>query len=373
MSAFEKLTSPIEFGEIDATNRIFMAPLTRSRSKQPGDIPWELNAEYYCQRAGSGLIISEATQVSPQGKGYAFTPGIHSDEQIKGWKQVTDAVHEAGGRIFLQLWHVGRISHNDLQPNGEAPVAPSAIAAKSQTYTSASSGMVPTSTPRALDTSEIPGIVEQFRIGAQNAKKAGFDGVEIHGANGYLLDQFTRDGANKRTDSYGGSIENRIRLPLKVARAVAEVWGPGRVGYRVSPLNPFNDLTDSTPFETFSALAEGLGKLKLAYLHSVESMGGPRSAEDERVALELRTRFKNAGGRIYVANGGLTPEQADERLAKGLADAVAFGTLFISNPDLPARIDRGGPYNEADQSTFYGGTEKGYTDYPSLEEASASA
>ena len=374
MSAFERLTSPIEFGEIAAPSRIFMAPLTRSRSKQPGDIPWQLNAEYYRQRAGAGLIISEATQVSPQGKGYAYTPGIHSEDQINGWKQVTDAVHEAGGRIFLQLWHVGRSSHNDLQPGGEAPVAPSAIAAKTQTYTSAESGMVPTSLPRALETNEIPGIVEQFRIGAENAKKAGFDGVEIHGANGYLLDQFTRDGTNKRTDNYGGSIENRIRLPLEVAKAVADVWGPGRVGYRVSPLGQFNDLTDSTPFETFGALAEGLGKLKLAYLHNVEAFGGvSRDDEAERVIAEVRDRFKNAGGRIYVSNGGLEPEEAEERLAKGLADAVAFGTLFISNPDLPARIERGGPYNEADQSTYYGGSEKGYTDYPSLEEASASA
>ncbi len=374
MSAFENLTSPIEFGEIAAPSRIFMAPLTRSRSKQPGDIPWELNAEYYRQRAGAGLIIAEATQVSPQGKGYAFTPGIHSAEQIAGWKQVTDAVHEAGGRIFLQLWHVGRISHNDLQPGGQAPVAPSAIAAKSQTYTSAESGMVPTSTPRALEIDEIPGIIEQFRVGAQNAKNAGFDGVEIHGANGYLLDQFTRDGSNKRTDRYGGSIENRIRLPLEVAKAVAEVWGPGRVGYRVSPLGQFNDQSDSTPLETFGALAEGLGKLKLAYVHNVESFGGsPRDDQAERVIAEVRSRFKAAGGGISISNGGLTPAQAEERLAKGLADAVAFGTLFIANPDLPERIERGGPYNEADRSTFYGGTQKGYTDYLSLEEASASA
>ena len=374
MSAFESLTSPIEFGEIAAPNRVFMAPLTRSRSKQPGDIPWELNAEYYRQRAGAGLIISEATQVSPQGKGYAFTPGIHSEEQIKGWKQVTDAVHDAGGRIFLQLWHVGRISHNDLQPGGEAPVAPSVIAAKSQTFTSAESGMVPTSLPRALETDEILGIVQQFRIGAQNAKQAGFDGVEIHGANGYLLDQFTRDGTNKRTDDYGGSIENRIRLPLEVAKAVAEVWGPGRVGYRVSPLGQFNDISDSTPFETFGALAEGLSKLGLAYLHNVEAFAGTRRDDEaERVIEEVRTRFKNTGGQIYISNGGLTPAQADERLAKGVADAVAFGKLFIANPDLPARIEQGGPYNEPDQSTFYGGAEKGYTDYPSLEEASASA
>lgn len=373
MSAHSKLLSPIRFGDIAAPNRVFMAPLTRSRSMQPGDIPWALNAEYYRQRAGAGLIISEATQVSPQGKGYAFTPGIHSDEQVAGWKLVTDAVHKAGGRIFLQLWHVGRISHNDLQPGGAAPVAPSAIAAKSQTYTSAESGMVPTSVPRALETDELPGIVEQFRNGAANAKRAGFDGVEIHGANGYLLDQFTRDGTNKRTDSYGGPIENRIRLPLEVAKAVAEVWGPGRVGYRISPLGQFNDLADSTPKETFGALAEGLGKLRLAYLHNVEAFAGtPRNAAAERVIEEVRTRFKRAGGGIYIANGMLTPAEAEPRLTRGLADAVAFGTLFISNPDLPARIERAGPYNEADQSTFYGGTERGYTDYPSLKEAGAS-
>ena len=234
--------------------------------------------------------------------------------------------------------------------------------------------MVPTSLPRALETDEIPGIVEQFRIGAQNAKQAGFDGVEIHGANGYLLDQFTRDGTNKRTDDYGGSIENRIRLPLEVAKAVAEVWGPGRVGYRVSPLGQFNDISDSTPFETFGALAEGLSKLGLAYLHNVEAFAGTRRDDEaERVIEEVRTRFKNTGGQIYISNGGLTPAQADERLAKGVADAVAFGKLFIANPDLPARIEQGGPYNEPDQSTFYGGAEKGYTDYPSLEEASASA
>ena len=373
MSAQQQLFTPVRFGEITAPNRVFMAPLTRSRSKQPGDIPWELNAEYYRQRAGAGLIVSEATQVSPQGKGYAFTPGIHSDEQVAGWKLVTGAVHQAGGRIFLQLWHVGRISHTDLQPGRASPVAPSAIAAKSQTYTSAESGMVPTSLPRALETGEIPGIVEQFRIGAQNAKRAGFDGVEIHGANGYLLDQFTRDGTNARTDRYGGRIENRIRFPLEVARAVTEVWGPARVGYRVSPLGQFNDLADSTPKDTFGALAEGLGTLGLAYLHNVEAFAGsPRDAHAERVIEEVRTRFQRAGGGIYIANGNTTPAEAEARLASGLADAVAFGTLFISNPDLPARIARGGPYAKSDHSTYYGGTAKGYTDYPSLAGAGAS-
>lgn len=366
------LLSPITFGAIEAPNRVFMAPLTRSRAKQPGDVPQDMNVEYYRQRAGAGLIVSEATQISPQGKGYAFTPGIHSDEQIEGWKKVTGAVHEAGGRIFLQLWHVGRISHTDLQPEGQAPVAPSAIRAEGQTYTSKESGMVQVSEPRALETDEIPGIVEQYRTAAENAKKAGFDGVELHGANGYLLDQFTRDGSNKRTDDYGGSVTNRIRLPIEVTKAVVEVFGAGRVGYRVSPLGGFNSMSDSNPAETFGALATELGKLGLAYIHAVEAFGGQeRDAENERVHGLVRENFKKAGGAIYIGNGGLSPEDAEGRIADGKADAVAFGTLFISNPDLPTRIESGGPYAEADQSTFYGGDEKGYTDYPALEEASA--
>jgi N-ethylmaleimide reductase len=371
MSDHTNLTSTITFGDIQAKNRVFMAPLTRARSQQPGDIPWQLNVEYYRQRASAGLIISEATQISQQGKGYAFTPGIHSNEQIAGWKEITDAVHEEGGKIFLQLWHVGRISHNDLQQDGNAPVAPSAIQAETQTFTSADSGMVPVSMPRALETDELPGIVEQFRIGAQNAKKAGFDGVEIHGANGYLLDQFTRDGTNQRTDNYGGSIENRIRLPLEITKAVVDVFGAGRVGYRVSPLGEFNGISDSTPADTFGALAAELGKLGLAYLHGVEAFGGQeRDEENERVHAIVRDNFKNAGGTIYIANGGLTPDDAEQRIAEGKADAVAFGALFISNPDLPERIQQNGPYTEPNQETFYGGTEVGYTDYPALQSVS---
>lgn len=369
MSSHTNLLSTVSFGEIESQNRVFMAPLTRSRSQQPGDIPWELNTGYYRQRASAGLIITEATQISPQGKGYAFTPGIHSDEQIQGWKKITDAVHKEGGKIFLQLWHVGRISHTDLQPDGESPVAPSAIRAESQTYTSKESGMVPVSEPRALDSGELPGIVEQFRIGAENAKKAGFDGVEIHGANGYLLDQFTRDGSNQRTDSYGGSVTNRIRLPLEVTRAVVEVFGAGRVGYRISPLGTFNDINDSNPAETFGELATEFGKLKLAYIHTVEAFAGmTRDDENERVHTIVRENFKNTGGGIYIGNGGLTPEDAEQRISEGKADAVAFGTLYISNPDLPERIAADGPYNDADQSTFYGGDAAGYTDYPALEE-----
>ena len=365
----ERLLSPITAGELELPHRVWMAPLTRSRAEQPGDIPWELNAEYYAQRAdpktGAGLIISEATQVAPTGKGYAFTPGIHSDEQVAGWKKVTDAVHARGGQIALQLWHVGRISHVDLQPDGRKPVAPSAIrAAGVQTITSAESGRVAVSEPRELETDEIPGVIDQFRHGAQLAKDAGFDAVEIHGANGYLLDQFLRSGSNKREDRYGGSLENRLRFCLEVTDAVVGVWGGGRVGYRVAPLGAFNDMRDDDPMETFGALAEKLGERGLAFLHVVEAFGPTeRTDESERVYAACRERFKGAGGGIYVGNGG---QLAEERIAEGLTDAVAFGKLFIANPDLAERMRRGGPYNAWDDSTFYGGTEKGYTDYPSL-------
>ncbi|MEO1585096.1 MAG: alkene reductase [Planctomycetota bacterium] len=372
MPDFPNLLRPITFGDIEAPNRVFMAPLTRSRSKQPGDIPWELNAEYYRQRAGAGLIIAEATQISPQGKGYAFTPGIHSDEQVEGWKMVNNSIHEAGGRIFLQLWHVGRISHTDLQPGGQKPVAPSALRAESQTYTSRDSGMVQVSEPRALETDEIPGVIDQYKHAAESAKAAGFDGVEIHGANGYLLDQFTRDGTNRRSDIFGGAVSNRIRLPLEVAKVVADVWGPGRVGYRISPLGQFNDLSDTTPEETFGALAHGLGELGLAYLHAVEQFGDQqRDDENERVHASIRERFTSAGGSIYIGNGGLTPETAEPRIAEGKADAIAFGKLYISNPDLAERVAQGGPFADWNQQTFYGGTAEGYTDYPSLAEANA--
>lgn len=365
MTDISPLFEPLRAGDLELPNRILMAPLTRSRAGQPGDVPQAMNGIYYAQRASAGLIISEASQVSAQGRGYAFTPGIHTEEQVEGWKGVTRAVHDAGGRIFCQLWHVGRISHTDLQPDGGAPVAPSAIRARSQTYTQKSEGMVPVSEPRALDTEEIPGIVQQFARGAKCAKAAGFDGVEIHGANGYLLDQFTRDGTNKRTDEYGGSIENRCRLPLIVAETVADVWGPGRVGYRVSPTGGFNDMSDSDPIATFSYLASGLGALGLGYIHVAEAFAG--SPRDDAAPQAVREAF----GGVYIANGGYDIELAAERIGRGAADAVAFGELFIANPDLPERIRRGGPFNEPDRSTFYGGTEKGYTDYPALAEVSA--
>jgi N-ethylmaleimide reductase len=357
------LQSPLTLGPLTLPNRVLMAPLTRSRSGQPGDIPRSLNATYYAQRASAGLIISEATQISQQGKGYASTPGIHSAEQIAGWRRVTDAVHDAGGRIFNQLWHVGRISHTDLQPGGGAPVAPSAIRATSQTYTSAGSGFVRVSMPRALETDEIGGIVGQYRDAARNALEAGFDGVEIHGANGYLIDQFTRSGTNRRSDRYGGSLENRLRFPLEVAEAVAGVWGGERVGYRISPTGAFNDMSDDNPGGTFTALATGLGQLGLVYLHVAEAFAG--SPRDEAVMGAIRGAFPG----VYIANGGYTGESGEARLAQGKADAIAFGSLFIANPDLPERLRAGAPLNEPDQSTFYGGDARGYTDYPFVDES----
>lgn len=359
------LFQPLDLGAIHLPHRVLMAPLTRSRSSQPGDIPNDMNAEYYSQRAHAGLIFSEATQVSPQGKGYAFTPGIHSDAQVEGWKKVTHAVHEAGGRILAQLWHVGRISHNELQPGGELPVAPSAIRPEnSKTFISAESGMVDIPTPRALEADELEGIVEQFRQGAQNAKAAGFDGVEVHCANGYLLDQFLKSGSNHRTDQFGGSVENRIRFPLMVVKAVIDVWGKDRVGVRISPTGSFNDMYDDNPIETFSAFAGELDKLGIAFLEAVEDsfQGNHESGRPEEVITALREAFKGP----YIANGNYTPDEARERIGKGQCDAVTFGRMFIANPDLPARIRKDAEFNEPDGATFYGGDQRGYIDYPDL-------
>jgi len=364
----DALFTPIRVGDLDLPNRVVMAPMTRSRSKQPGDVPRELNAEYYEQRASAGVIVTEATWVEPRGKGYAFIPGVETDEQVEGWKLITEAVHEAGGRILLQLWHSGRVSHEALQPGEGRPIAPSAVRAETKTYIDAESGMVDVSEPRALETSEIPGVIDAFRAGAENAKRAGFDGVELHGANGYLLDQFLRSGSNSREDEYGGSVESRARFPLEVAQAVSEVWGAGLVGYRVSPLSGFNDMSDDAPSETFGYLASELGALGLAYIHVVEDSGDGtgRGPLAEPVLATIRERFKEAGGGAYIGNHGYTPEEARERIETGRADLVAFGQLYIANPDLTTRIQRGGPYAEADQDTFYGGDEKGYTDYPTL-------
>ncbi len=355
------LLSPYKLGNLELPNRLVMAPLTRNRAGK-GNVPGSLNATYYAQRASAGLIIAEATQVSPQGQGYPSTPGIHSAEQVEGWKLVTDAVHQQGGRIFLQLWHVGRISHPDLQPDGALPVAPSAIAPKGQASTY--EGMKPFVTPRALEISEIPEIIEQYRQGAKNALQAGFDGVEVHGANGYLLDQFLRDGTNQRTDEYGGSLENRARLLLEVTQAVTEVWGADRVGVRLSPSGTFNDMHDSDPLSTFSYVAQALNRFGLAYLHIIEvNEADLRHGGTEVPTSVLRDRF---AGTLMV-NGGYDWERSNTVLAKGEADLVSFGTLFLANPDLPQRFAANAPLNQADPTTFYGGGEKGYTDYPFLQ------
>ena len=351
------LFSPLSLGKLSLPNRIVMAPLTRNRAGE-GNVPTALNVEYYTQRASAGLIITEASQISPQGVGYPATPGIHSGEQVAGWQRVTDAVHAKGGRIFIQLWHVGRISHPSLQPGNARPVAPSAIRPEGETVTN--QGMQPFETPRALTLEEIPGLVEDYAAAARRAKEAGFDGVEIHSANGYLLDQFLRDGTNARSDSYGGAIENRMRLLEQVVAAVSGVWPANSVGVRLSPENQFNDIRDSQPQETFNAVVDMLSGHQLAYLHVLEGnmAGGERLVDYP----ELRRRF----GGLYMANNGYTRASADRALQQGDADMVAFGTLFIANPDLPERFARGAALNEPDPATFYGGDAAGYTDYPAL-------
>jgi len=346
------LFSPIRIGELELPNRIFMAPLTRARSTA-SRIPNELMAEYYCQRASAGLILSEATVVSPQGIGYADTPGIWSAEQVEGWKKTTQAVHDAGGRIFLQLWHVGRISHPTFL-NGELPVAPSAIAPKGNV--SHIRPETPFVVPRALRRDELAGIVANFRLGAQNALAAGFDGVEIHGANGYLLDQFLQDTSNTRTDDYGGSIENRARLMLEVADAVIGVWGAARVGMHLSPRGDAHDMGDSDPLATFGYVASELGKRKLAFIAARERLGA------DSIGPQLKKLF----GGVYVANEGFDLASGNAALAAGDADAIAFGKLFISNPDLPRRFREGAALNEWNGATFYAPGAAGYTDYLAL-------
>ncbi|WP_374305195.1 alkene reductase [Methylocella sp.] len=359
----EILFSPFTLGDLRLPNRIVMAPLTRSRARKGALAPTALNAEYYRQRASAGFIVSEASQISQEGQGYLDTPGVYADAQVEGWRKVTDAVHGEGGLIFIQLWHVGRISNVSLQPSGAAPVSSSAIAAKAQVYDE--TGFVPTSTPRALETSEIARVVEDYRRAAENARKAGFDGVEIHAANGYLLDQFLRDGVNRRDDEFGGSVENRLRFPLQVVDAVLDVWDRARVGVRVSPVSPFNDIADSAPESVFVPFAEALGARGLAYLHAIEgATGGPRDAAPFDFQ-KLRKSFSGA----YVANNGFTRELAIETLEAGRADLIAFGRPFISNPDLVERLREDAPLNAPDPDTFYGGDAEGYTDYPALSDA----
>lgn len=348
------LFEPLNVGALRLPNRIVMAPLTRTRATPDTRVPTAIMAEYYRQRASAGLIITEATSVDPMGVGYPRTPGIWSDEQVEGWKPVTEAVHEAGGRIFLQLWHVGRIS-DPLYLDGRQPISASAVQPKGhvslvrpeKTYV----------TPRALELGEIPGVIAAFRKGAENAKKAGFDGVEIHGANGYLLDQFLQDSTNKRTDPYGGSIQNRARLMLEVTDAVAEVWGADRVGMHLAPRADSHDMGDSDRAATFGYVARELGRRGLAFI----------AAREGRSEDSIGPRLKDAFGGVYIANEGFDRASAEKALAEGVADAVAFGKLIIANPDLVERFQKNAPLNTWDASTFYAPGPKGYTDYPALE------
>jgi N-ethylmaleimide reductase len=368
MNSNLKLLTSVKVGAYELPNRMVMAPLTRMRATE-GNVPTELNAQYYAQRASAGLIISEAAQVSPQGQGYPYTPGIHSPEQIEGWKLVTEAVHQKGGRIFLQLWHVGRISHPSLQPNGELPVAPSAIAPEGMANTL--SGEQPFVTPRALATEEIPQIIEQYRQGAENARLAGFDGVEIHSANGYLLDQFLHDGSNQRTDGYGGSIENRARLLMEVTEAVIGVWGADKVGIRLSPSGTFGSMFDSNGEALFNYVVSQLNRFNLAYLHLVEPrIQGNQTVEDDGTGLGVK-HFRPIYQGTLITAGGYTRETGEEILQEGEADLVAYGRLFIANPDLPKRFALNAPLNSYDRSTFYGGDERGYIDYPFLKTQAA--
>jgi len=346
-----KLFEPLQAGEFSTRNRIWMAPLTRTRA--PGRVPNEMMRDYYVQRASAGLIITEATSVTPMGVGYPDTPGIWSDEQVEGWRKITDAVHAAGGLIALQLWHVGRISH-PIYLDGALPVSASAIAPEGRvSLVRPATDYV---TPRALERDEIPGVIEAYRKGAENAQRAGFDGVELHGANGYLLDQFLQDGVNKRTDDYGGSIENRARLMLEAADAAISVWGAGRVGMHLAPRADAHSMGDSNLRATFTHVARELGKRKIAFICAREHLG----------ADSLGPELKRAFGGVYVANEGFDQAGAERLLEAGDADAVAFGKLFIANPDLPRRFAIGAALNDWDKMTFYGAGPKGYVDYPAL-------
>ena len=369
------LFDPIQAGDIQLANRIVMAPLTRNRS--PNAVPTAKAITYYTQRASAGLIVTEGTAITHQGEGYADVPGIWNAEQVAAWKRVTDAVHAKGGKIVTQLWHVGRVSHTSLQPGGQAPVAPSAIAANAKTYlvTDGVGGFAETSLPRALALHELPGLVEDFRRAARNAIDAGFDGVELHGANGYLLDQFLRSGSNHRTDAYGGSIENRARLLIEIMAAVTKEIGGGRTGLRLSPVTPANDASDPNPQPLFDYVMEQLAPIHLAYLHIIEgATGGARDFQQGDKQFDyaaLRATYRAAGGKaLWMVNNGYDRALAERALDTG-SDLVAFGKLFIANPDLPARLKQGGPFNEQDRNTFYGGGDKGYIDYPALETAIA--
>jgi N-ethylmaleimide reductase len=364
-----KLFTPVKIGPITLPHRIVLAPMTRLRSDQPGDIPSDMMAEFYGQRAtDKGLLITDATTVSIHGRGYLGAPGIYTDEQVKGWKKVTNAVHARGGKIFLQIWHVGRQSHVDMT-GGLAPIAPSAVQFDQVVITK--DGWVPVSPNRALEIDEIPGIIEEFRMGAVRAKAAGFDGVEVHGANGYLIDQFLQDGTNKRTDIYGGSFENRVRLLMEILDAVIPVWGEGRVGVRLSPSGSWASMSDSDPEGLFGYIAEKLNNYPLAYMHIVE----PRIVGNEAPVEGISPVASETLRKIYkgnlLANGGFEPETAKEVVDNGDADLISFGRHFAANPDLPTRIKFNLPLNKYDRDYFWGGDRRGYTDYPFYEDQAA--
>src|SRR5271165_1271701 len=355
------LFESVQLGNLVLANRVFMAPLTRNRAHVDG-VPGELAATYYSQRASAGLIVTEATQISPMGKGYVNTPGIHSPEQVRAWSRIVESVHKSGGRIFLQLWHVGRISHSSLLPNNAQPVAPSAIRANSQTLIA--TGLVQVSEPVSLTAGGIKETLDDYRRAAGNAKEAGLDGVEVHAANGYLIDQFLKTGSNRRTDEYGGAASNRVRFLTETVECVLEVWDSRHVGVRISPTSGFNDMTDDNPLETFSVTVDRLNDYGLGYLHIVETAQNSKGSSEEDLALSahLRTLWKG----LYVVNGGYDGLRGEEAVRIGHADAVAYGRAFLANPDLPRRLQLGSPLNEPDQQTFYGGDAKGYTDYPRL-------
>ena len=359
--AAEDLFAPVQIGDLTLPNRIVMAPLTRSRA-QPDNTPGDLAARYYAQRASAGLIVSEGVVISRQGVGYPNVPGLYADEHVRAWQPITEAVHAAGGRIFAQIWHVGRISLPEYQPDGALPVAPSAVCPKGNAFTW--TGPKPFVTPRALDREEIPLIVAQYRDAAARALQAGFDGVEIHGANGYLIDQFLRDGTNRRTDAYGGPIENRLRFLTEVVAAVIEAVPARRVGVRISPASAVNDMSDSDPQALFNAVAEHLSGYALAYLHAVEWAPNEEAPPDFDFQA-LRRRFDGP----YIANGRYDRARALQARAEGRADLIAFGRLSLANPDLPARLAQDAPLNTPDPATFYGGDAHGYTDYPALADA----
>ncbi|MCB6182357.1 alkene reductase [Leeia sp. TBRC 13508] len=360
------LFSPLKLGRYQLSHRVVMPPLTRMRAEK-GNVPNSLAPAYYSQRAtAGGFIVAEATQITPYGQGYPSTPGIHTTAQVEGWKKVTNAVHAKGGLIFLQLWHVGRSSHSSFQPDGVLPVAPSPIAISTEVSLTPDWKQVPYETPRALNLDEIPSIIEAYRDGARNAMSAGFDGVEVHGANGYLLEQFLHNSSNHRQDRYGGSIENRARLLLEVTQAVTEIWGADRVGVRLSPFSTYNDVGDSDPIKLYSYVLQNLEKTGIAYVSLIEARGGggmqigtPSSVD------ELRAFWP----RTLILSGGFTKETAEDAISAGRADAIGFGRWFIANPDLPWRLKTNAQLNPYNRSTFYGGNAIGYTDYPAFEES----